>query len=77
MILVVRRRAALSTIGRFRSTGTAVGRRPGKKLCRCFPLVEWPENRRSGEQLGAALHSKGSGVDARLAAGRRLHWDGY
>ena len=70
MILVVRTRAALSTIGRFRSTGTALGRRPGKKLCRCFPLVEWPENRRSGEQLGAALHGKGSGVDARLAAGR-------
>jgi hypothetical protein len=70
MILVVRRRAALSTIGHFRSTRTAVGRRPGKKLCRCFPSVEWLENRRSGKQLDAALHGKGSSVYAWMAAGR-------
>ena len=70
MIRVVRRRAALSTNGRFRSTGTALGRRPGKELCRCFPSVEWLENLRSGKQLDAALHGKGSGVYARLAAGR-------
>jgi hypothetical protein len=72
MILVVLTRAALAKIGRFRTTGTALGGAAGKKLSRCFPSVEWLENRLNGKHLDPTVHfhGNGSGVYWRLAAGR-------